>query len=392
MEYVLLNRLGLGISQYKQRIINELRTLLLKGRFEEVKQRLSQLANDKGTEEAFFLLQAAAENDAEGWGAILETLNNLFNVSEISGMDCTPKEFIDQISKKTTSWKEVEDVAREVGLSVIMAQISHGDVYLLQPASMKHPNLLPCAAEILEIREKQNETIEISRLSSGDINLTGVFGSAQGFQLLVEAKIGPILRDEEAKKALTLLKKAKLVKKDVAVESLEKEDLSLPRVRDYSHLFAGFSQKRKSLLNGVVRTLDTSPTADIGVKAISGIGHPICKAPLENYVLRGGNSIIEALLGLHFFGLEGIERHILDLLDGNDVKIKAATAGCLERTQSTRVISKLLSLLKSGDLESEQIGVIGLATINEPKSLGQLIEFLTSINPFERGAYVEYIA
>jgi hypothetical protein len=392
VENVLLNRLGLGISQYKQRIINELRTLLLKGRFEKVKQRLFQLANDKGTEEAFFLLRAAAESDAEGWGAILETLNNVFNVSEISGMDCTPKEFIDEISKRTTNWKEVEDVAREVGLSLIKAQIARGDIYLLHPANMKHPNLLPCAAKILEIREKQNEAIEISRVSSGDINLTGVFGSAQGFELLAEAKIGPILGDEEAKKALTLLKKAKLVKKDVAVESLEKEDLSLPRVRDYSHLFAGFSQKRKSLLNGVVRALDTSPTADIGVKAISGIGHPICKAPLENYVLRGGNSIVEALLGLHFFGLEGIERRILDLLDGNDAKIKAATIGCFEGTQSTRVITKLLSLLKSGDLESEQIGVIGLTAINEPKSRGQLIEFLSSVNPIERGAYVEFIA
>ena len=163
MENALLNRLGLGISQYKQRIINELRHFLLKGRFEETKQRLSELASDKGTEEAFFLLRAASESDAGGWGAILETLNNVFNVSEISGMDCSPREFIDEISKRTTSWKEVEDIAREVGVSVLRAQIARGDVYLLHPANMKHPNLLPCAAEILEIREKQNESIEISR-------------------------------------------------------------------------------------------------------------------------------------------------------------------------------------------------------------------------------------
>ncbi|MHA2146410.1 MAG: HEAT repeat domain-containing protein [Candidatus Thorarchaeota archaeon] len=392
VESELLKQLSLGISQYRLRIIKGLQTLLRKGEIEEIKRILSQTVYDSGTEDTLSLLRSAVAFDEKGWGATLETLIHLFGVSELSGIDCDPVALIDDVKRKVTSWRDVEDVTREIGSRVLDGQIACGDVHLLMPSEMKHPSLLPRCASILDIRAKQNESIRMTRLPSGDVNLTRVFGSAQGFDLLVNAKIGPIVSGEEAKKAIKLLRKSKMINKAVVIENLEKEAQEIADIRDFSHLFEGYTPRRKHLLDGVIRTLDTSPTAESGVEAIHTIGHPISKAPLEFYIARGGTKIIEALQGMQFFSLEGVERQLLSLLDNPDPMIRIATVSNLDGCQSLEVISKLLEQLKSGNIESVQVGIVGLTSINEPDSLRELIEFLPTLNPFERGAHADFLA
>lgn len=365
------------LGHHEKKTIQSIRKLFGESQFPILKERMNNVIKEFGLLDALYLLESAIK-DNESWGGGMHAVIHLFKVPELSGLDCSAHEFVKQITEfEPASLDQIPDIAREIADPILAKQIARDDTFLLNPDLMSNTVLVNRVPHILESRQKQIESFQLSRFEDGTIDFTECFGTVYGFSVLTQSGTPTRISEKKASKALRLLRKVKLV--DSPSKMKFKQLSIIPeqgKPIDYSFLFENCSDGRKGLFNGIVQCLDPDDRTCIsGIKRIQSIGHPMSLIPFTHALKRKDHHIqSEAIIGLRTIGDVQIADQIMKHLSSSNQEVKLNAIAALGHFGYVESVPELAKLAQSRDEKIAPLALSALCKIPSDDSLNTVIE------------------